>query len=46
MLKERTLLKGYKEWMEAFMIRKHNSDFSKEMQRSANVYINRFKNNG
>lgn len=46
MLNERTILKGYKEWIKAFMERKHNSTFSKEMQRSARIYIDRFKNNG
>lgn len=46
MLNERTIPRGYSEWMKAFMERKHNSDFSKEMQRSARVYIDRFKNNG
>lgn len=45
MLYSRTVPKGYEEWMRAFMERKHNSDFSKEMQRSAKVHIDRFKNN-
>ena len=44
MLVERTIPKSYKEWMKAFMERKHNSDFSKEMQRSSKVHLNNFKN--
>lgn len=43
MFNDRTLSKGYKEWMSAFVSRKFDSDFSKEMSRSANLYINRFK---
>jgi len=42
MLVPRTLPKGYEEWIKAFMERKHNSDFSKEMTRSAKVHINNF----
>lgn len=42
MLFERTQPKGYEEWMKAFMERKHNSDFSKEMNRSAKVHIDNF----
>lgn len=34
--------KTYEEYMEAFANRKHNSDFSKEMQRSAKLYIKDF----
>lgn len=34
--------KSYEEYMKAFMERKHNSDFSKEMQRSARLYIKDF----
>ena len=40
---ERTIPKGYEEWMKAFIERKYNSDFSKEMSRSANKYIDRYK---
>lgn len=42
MLYERTIPKGYEEYMKAFMERKHNSSFSTEMQRSARFYIDRF----
>lgn len=44
MFADRTKIKGYKEWMMAFLNRKINSDFSKEMSRSANLYIDRYKN--
>lgn len=44
MFNDRTLPKGYKKWMAAFVLRKYDSDFSKEMSRSANLYINRYKN--
>ena len=40
---ERTKPKAYEEWMKAFIERKYNSDFSKEMSRSANKYIERYK---
>ena len=43
MFKDRTKSKGYKEWMKSFAQWKINSDFSKEMSRSANLYINRYK---
>ena len=43
MFKDRVNPRGYKEWMEAFSKRKYDSDFSKEMSRSANLYINRYK---
>lgn len=42
MFNDRTLPKGYGEWMKAFMLRKYNSDFSIEMSRSANKYLERF----
>lgn len=45
MFKERTLPKGYKEWMKMFIERKYNSDFSKEMSRSGNKYIKRYCKN-
>lgn len=34
--------RSYEEYMQAFVNRKHNSDFSKEMQRSARLYIKDF----
>ena len=34
--------KSYQEWMQAFCKRKYNSDFSKEMTRSAEVYLKDF----
>lgn len=34
--------KTYEEYMKAFLERKHNSDFSDEMQRSARLYVNDF----
>ena len=42
-LKKKQKLKGYKEWMQSFVEWKINSYFSKEMSRSANLYINRYK---
>ena len=41
---DRTLPKGYEEWMKMFIERKYNSDFCKEMSRSANKYIDRYRN--
>jgi nitroreductase len=35
--------KGYEEWMEAFCSRKYNSDFSKEMTRSVEEYLEGFR---
>ena len=43
MFDDRTKAKGYKEWLKYFAEWKFNSDFSKEMSRSANLYIKRFK---
>ena len=43
MFLDKTVAKGYEEWMKMFIERKYNSDFSKEMSRSANKYIERFK---
>lgn len=34
--------KSYDEWMEAFWKRKYESDFSKEMNRSMEVYLQDF----
>lgn len=42
MFVERTLPLGYEEWMKKFIERKYNSDFSKEMSRSADKYINNY----
>lgn len=39
---DRTLPKGYEEWMKSFISWKYNSDFCKEMTRSANKYIERY----
>lgn len=36
--------KEYEEWMDAFCKRKYNSDFSKEMKRSVEVYLQAFLN--
>lgn len=44
MLIEKTKTKGYEEWMKYFIERKYNSEFSKEMSRSANKYLDRYKN--
>lgn len=42
MFKERTLPLAYEEWMKRFITRKYNSDFSKEMSRSADKYIENY----
>ena len=42
MFAERTGSKRYEEWMEAFWKRKYESDFSKEMSRSAKIYLKEF----
>ncbi|MDO4308649.1 MAG: nitroreductase family protein [Eubacteriales bacterium] len=34
--------KSYREWMQAFCRRKYNSDFSREMTRSAGIYLKDF----
>ena len=34
-----TGMKAYEDWMEAFWKRKYESDFSKEMNRSMEVYL-------
>ena len=36
-------IKGYDAWIKAFCERKYNSDFSKEMTRSVNKYLESFK---
>lgn len=38
--------KSYEEWMQAFCDRKYNSDFSREMTRSAEQYLKDFNLNG
>lgn len=43
MFKDKTKAKGYKEWMKWFASWKVNSAFSREMKRSANLYIKNFK---
>ena len=35
--------KDYKEWMKAFIARKYNSDFLKEMSRSVNKYLEKYR---
>lgn len=42
MFAERTDGKNYDEWMEAFWKRKYESDFSREMNRSMEVYLRDF----
>lgn len=42
----RTGGKGYDEWMEAFWKRKYESDFSKEMTRSMEIYLKDFRSSG
>lgn len=44
MFEYKTIPSGYIEWMKRFINRKYNSDFSKEMSRSANKYIERYRN--
>lgn len=43
MFKDKVLPKEYQDWMKTFIQRKYNSDFSKEMSRSGNKYIERYK---
>ncbi len=38
----RTAGRPYEEWMQAFCQRKYNSDFAREMQRSADIYLSDF----
>ncbi|MDO5440074.1 MAG: nitroreductase family protein [Erysipelotrichaceae bacterium] len=42
MFESRNINEDYETWMKKFIERKYNSDFSKEMCRSANKYIERF----
>lgn len=46
MFQERTGTKSYDEWMEAFWKRKYESDFSKEMNRSMEVYLKDYRKEG
>lgn len=43
MFKERVKPKSFEEWMKSFAERKYDSDFSIEMSRSANLYVDRYK---
>ena len=38
-----TGVKTYDDWMEAFWKRKYESDFSREMSRSMDVYLKEFQ---
>lgn len=42
MFKKETVNRSFEEWSQAFCNRKYNSDFSKEMSRSAEVYTQAF----
>ena len=42
MFNSRSINEEYEKWMSKFIERKYNSEFSKEMNRSAKKYINRF----
>lgn len=42
MFSPKTGNKSYQEWMQAFCARKYNSDFSREMTRSAEIYLKDF----
>ena len=46
MLEHNKGIKTYGEWMQDFCSRKYNSAFSREMTRSAEVYLQDFKNDG
>ena len=39
MFTARTGERGYDDWMQAFCLRKYDSDFSREMSRSVNLYL-------
>jgi len=43
MFAQRTAQKGYEAWMQAFCDRKFNSDFSREMTRSVQTYLEQFE---
>ena len=42
MFAQRTAVKGHEAWMQAFCDRKFNSDFSREMTRSVQCYLDQF----
>ena len=42
MFAPRTAARTYKEWMQAFCVRKYNSDFAREMSRSVRKYLEDF----
>ncbi|MDO5474711.1 MAG: hypothetical protein Q4F22_06400 [Phascolarctobacterium sp.] len=42
MFADRSVSRGYDEWMQAFCKRKYNSDFSVEMSRSVTEYLKDF----
>lgn len=44
MFKDKPMMKTYEEWLTSFFKRKYETEFSNEMSRSANKYIERFKN--
>ena len=44
MLEHNKGIKTYEEWMQAFCNRKYNSEFSREMTRSVEIYLKDFKN--
>lgn len=46
MFEAREHMDSFEQWMKAFCERKYNSDFSKEMSRSAEVYLNAFDFSG
>ena len=46
MLSYKAGIKGFEEWLKAFCDRKYNSDFSREMTRSVEVFMKDFKAEG
>ena len=46
MLAYKAGIKGFEEWLKAFCDRKYNSDFSREMTRSVEVFLKDFKTEG
>ena len=46
MLSYKAGIKGFEEWLKAFCDRKYNSDFSREMTRSVEVFLKDFKTEG
>lgn len=45
MFAPKSKVKSYEEWMKAFCNRKYNSDFSREMTRSVEVFLEKFRGN-